>query len=83
MVYETSDFSLTSDLYEEKVDGVSVLALSRSAEEGSGSQIIVDLNNYDLQGPGLNIVVFDRETGKKVDASYVAGDEILHKYGEE
>lgn len=83
VVYETSDFSLTSDLYEEKVDGVSVLALSRSAEEGSGSQIIVDLNNYDLQGPGLNIVVFDRETGKKVDASYVAGDEVLHKYGEE
>jgi len=81
VAYETNDFTLTSDTFEDKVSGVSVAALSQSAEDGSGAQIILDLDNYVLQGPGLNVVVYDKETGKKVDAAYVAGDEVLHKLG--
>lgn len=83
VVYETSDFTGTSDYWEDTVSGVRVTALSRNAEEGSSTQVILDLNNYVLQGPGLNVVVYDKKTGRKVDASYVTADagngEIAHK----
>lgn len=80
VVYETSDFKLTTDYYKDRVDGVEVTVLSQSAEDGSAAQVIVDMNNYVLQGSfGLNVVVFDKETGKKVDASYMEGDEVLHR----
>ena len=83
VVYETADFTGTSDSFEDKVSGITVFALSRNAEEGSSTQVMLDLNNYVLQGPGLNVVVYDKETGRKVDASYVTADagsgEIMHR----
>ncbi len=79
VIYETGDFSVASDTFEDRVDGIRVSVQSRAAEDESGTEVILDLNNYALQGPGLNVVVYDKVTGKKVDASYVAGDRVLHK----
>ena len=82
VVYETNDFELTTDYYTDRVDGFEVTVLSQSAEDGSAAQAIVDMNNYVLEGSfGLNVVIYDKETGKKVDASYLEGDAVLHKVG--
>ena len=83
VVYETSDFKLTTEYYKDLVDGIEVTLLSQSAEDGSAAQVIVDMNNYVIQGSfGLNVVIYDKETGKKVDASYLEGDVVLHKLEE-
>lgn len=82
VVYETSDFNLTEDNYKNLVDGIEVTVLSQSAEGGSGAQVILDMNNYILKGSlGLNVVIYDKETGKKVDASYIESDAVSHKVG--
>ena len=82
VVYETNDFELTTDYYTDRVDGFEVTVLSQSAEDGSAAQAIVDMNNYVLEGSfGLNVVIYDKETGKKVDASYTEGDAVMHKVG--